>query len=70
MNDYVTRDHCDRRLHTDPPIPEYRQVGWHCVYHEQAGRLCHNPLDCDLVPIWALTVDAALIRIAAAGEST
>jgi hypothetical protein len=49
----------DRILHTDPPTPEYRQVGWHCIYHEQAGRSCHNPMDCDLVPMWALTVDDA-----------
>lgn len=49
----------DRVLNQEPPTPEYRQVGWHCIYHEQAGRSCHNPLDCDLVPMWVLTVDAA-----------
>lgn len=49
----------DRVLNQEPPTPEYRQVGWHCVYHEQAGRSCHNPMDCDFVPMWVLTVDAA-----------
>jgi hypothetical protein len=52
-----------RTLHTDPPTPDYRQIGWHCIYHEQAGRSCHNPLDCDLIPVWALTVKAGLSRI-------
>lgn len=50
-------------IETDPPTPEYRRVGWHCIYHEQAGRTCHNPLDCDLVPVWALTVEAAKKRM-------
>lgn len=56
----------DRRLITDPPTPEYRLVGWHCIYHEQQGRMCHNPLDCDFVPTWALTVEAGLDRITSA----
>ena len=53
----------DRRLHTDPPAPGYRQVGWHCIYHEQAGRWCHNPLDCDMIPLWALDVPTAKERL-------
>ena len=49
-----------RQLTTiEPPGPGYRQVGWHCVYHEAQGRWCHNPLDCDMVPTWALTWEAA-----------
>lgn len=48
-----------RKLEEAPPTPDHRQVGWHCIYHEQAGRLCHNPLDCDLVPLWALKVEPA-----------
>lgn len=55
----------DRILKPEPPTPDYRQVGWHCIYHEQAGRMCHNPLDCDLVPIWALTVEAAKCALSA-----
>lgn len=40
-----------------PPGPGYRQVGWQCLYHEQSSNgFCHNPLDCDLVPRWALDV--------------
>lgn len=54
-----------RTLHTDPPTSDYRQIGWHCIYHEQAGRMCHNPLDCDLIPVWALDVRPALDRITA-----
>lgn len=57
------RQGCDRRLHTDPPAPGYRQIGWHCVYHEQQGRMCHNPSDCDLIPTWALEVQPALKRM-------
>lgn len=53
----------DRTLNMPPPTPEYRQIGWHCIYHEQAGRSCHNPLDCDLVPVWAMTVAAAKSRM-------
>ena len=64
----MKRNGYDRKLVTDPPTPEYRQTGWHCIYHEQAGRMCHNPLDCDLVPIWVLTVDAAKERFRAAYE--
>lgn len=56
----------DRRLHTDPPAPKYRIVGWHCIYHEQAERSCHNPSDCDFVPMWALEVGAAKDRMVAA----
>lgn len=52
-----------RELAEEPPTPEHRQIGWHCVYHESRGRLCHNPLDCDLVPIWTLTVEAAYDRL-------
>jgi hypothetical protein len=63
-NDHVERrGGFDRKLHTDPPSPEYRQIGWHCIYHEQTGRNCHNPLDCDLVPIWALKIRTALERM-------
>lgn len=53
-----------RVFHESPPTPEHRIVGWHCVYHEQQSRMCHNPLDCDYVPIWALTVAAARERMA------
>lgn len=49
----------DRVLQEEPPSPNYRQVGWHCIYHEQTGGSCHNPLDCDLVPMWALAVEPA-----------
>jgi hypothetical protein len=31
------------------------QVGWSCVYHDG---VCHNPLDCDLVPLWRPARDA------------
>lgn len=54
----------DRVLKQFPPTPDYRQVGWHCIYHEQTGRTCHNPMDCDLVPIWVLTVEAAKRQLA------
>ncbi len=63
MTDRVT-GRSARTLHTDPPGPEYRQIGWHCIYHEQSSNgYCHNPLDCDKVPLWALTVKAGLDRI-------
>lgn len=55
-------------LTTAPPSAEYRQLGAHCMYHEQAGRTCHNPLDCDFVPIWALTIKAARKRIGGAAR--
>jgi hypothetical protein len=58
----------DRVLKSDPPSPGYRQVGLHCIYHEQQGRLCHNPLDCDLVPIWALDVEHAQAAFAVQRE--
>lgn len=51
-----------RALLTDAPGEGYRQIGWHCIYHEQMGRMCHNPLDCDLIPIWALSVPEAKRR--------
>ncbi len=59
----VKRQGFDRKLVTEPPSPEYRLVGWHCIYHEQAGRSCHNPSDCDFVPMWALTVEESLRRM-------
>ena len=32
------------------PAPEgYEQYGWTCVYHRV---FCHNPSDCDFVPLW------------------
>lgn len=48
----------DRILEEDPP-EGMRRIGWHCIYHEQKGRFCHNPLDCDLVPIYTYTLDVA-----------
>lgn len=48
-----------RTYNEAPPTPDHRQIGWHCVYHEQQGRYCHNPLDCDYIPLWGLTVKAA-----------
>lgn len=54
-----------RELRPVPPTPDYRQVGWHCIYHEQQGRMCHNPLDCDMVPVWALKVRPGLEAILA-----
>lgn len=69
MTDRWDSEYGGGTLATDPPSSEYRQVGWHCLYHEQAGRSCHNPLDCDLVPKWALTVEAAKERIKNAPRS-
>jgi len=34
----------------DPPTPDYVQAGWHCFYH--VNQMCHNPMDCYLVPLW------------------
>lgn len=45
-----------RHIVAPSPGSEYRQIGWHCQYHEQAGTTCHNPLDCDFVPIWVVTI--------------
>lgn len=58
---------CDRKLETDPPDEGYVQRGWYCVYHdgEHQGFRCHNPLDCDIVPVWSLTREAMHERLAA-----
>lgn len=54
----------DRTWSADtPPAEGYRVVGWHCIYHEARGRDCHNPLDCDWVPVWAMTWEAAHAQI-------
>ncbi len=67
MTDRVTTKHCDRQLHTDPPAPGYRLLGWHCIYHEQTGRNCmYGSNDCDLVPLWSLEIKEALNRMAVA----
>jgi len=55
-----------RVLEPLPPTPDYKQVGWVCMYHDPSyawgtGRMaCHNPLDCDLVPVWALKREVAI----------
>lgn len=56
------------KLTTPPPAPHYELHGWHCTYH--LG-WCHNPLDCDLIPVWRLTPEGARIEreLAIGGES-
>lgn len=69
--DRVSRSGCDRRLTTDPPAPGYVRVGWYCVYHEgpHGDIRCHNPLDCDVTPMWALSRESFLIRLRLALEA-
>ena len=54
MTDYpivIEPQYLDRHtLATPPPAPGYVQHGWYCTYHPSP--FCHNPLDCDFVPIW------------------
>ena len=52
---------CDRKERTmpdtiyDPPAPDgFEQYGWTCVYHRV---VCHNPSDCDFVPLFRPTVE-------------
>lgn len=47
----------DRTLKPVPPTDNYELHGWHCIYHEG---WCHNPLDCDLVPVWRLKREVAI----------
>jgi hypothetical protein len=56
LRDKASRKGCDRKLETPPPAPDLVQVGWYCSYHrgEWHGIMCHNPLDCDVSPMWAL----------------
>lgn len=48
----------DRTLKIDPPSDDYIFVGYTCIYHIPRG-WCHNPLDCDLVPMYRLNDDVA-----------
>lgn len=44
-----------RYLEHAPPSDDYEIVDWRCVYH--VNGFCHNPLDCDFIPLWALKVE-------------
>jgi hypothetical protein len=64
-----------RVLTPEAPSPDYEQVGERCIYHTYNGHAwpegdplsrmncAHGPLDCDIIPVWALKRDAALDRI-------
>jgi hypothetical protein len=44
-----------RYLEHAPPSDDYEIAGWRCQYHIN---FCHNPLDCDFVPLWILKPEA------------